>query len=188
MKPVTFKLDRCLYALLQEGDLQRFTIRQLRDAYASQSGCAGLSAAELWRYVYDQVTRLRRVGWVRLDAEKRRRGQVYCVDTVPDSLNLELVDGHGGPTEPTLTEQRDEHSAESSTSKPVLRLEELAKEIRLDMLSSVGEAERYKQLIAEMPQLKAQVEDDYLAARDRSSRLLGHLRAVEKTLKLLVKA
>lgn len=188
MKPVTFKLDRCLYALLQDGDFQQFTIRQLRDAYASQSGCVGLSAAELWRYVHDQVTRLKRVGWVRLDAERRHRGQVYCVDTAPDSLNLDLVNGHGCPTEPALTGQRDKHSAESLISKPVLRLEALAKEIRLDMLSSVGEAERYKQLIAEMPQLKAQVENDYLAARDRSSRLLGHLRAVENTLNLLVKA
>ncbi len=188
MKPVTFKLDRCLYALLQDGDFQRFTIRQLRDAYASQSRCVGFSAAELWRYVHDQVVRLKRVGWVRLDAERRQRGQVYCVDAAPDSLNLDLVNGHGCPTEPALTDQRDEHSAEPPTSKPVLRLEALAKEIRLDMLSSVGEAERYKQLIAEMPQLQAQVEDDYLAARDRSSRLLGHLRAVEKTLKLLVKA
>ncbi|MDH1930483.1 hypothetical protein [Pseudomonas sp. GD03696] len=55
------------------------------------------------------------------------------------------------------------------------------------MLTSVGEAECYKQLIAEMPQLKNEIENDYIQARDRSSRLLGHLRAVEKTLKLLVK-
>lgn len=151
MKPATFKLDRCLYALLQDGDFQRFTIRQLRDAYASQSGCVGFSAAELWRYVHDQVTRLKRVGWVRLDAERRHRGQVYCVGTAPDSLNLDLVNGHGCPSEPALTDQEDEPSAESSSSKPVLRLETLAKEIRLDMLSAAGEAERYKQLIAEMP-------------------------------------
>jgi hypothetical protein len=34
-----------------------------------------------------------------------------------------------------------------------------------------------------MPHLKDRVEGDYVDARDRSSRLLGHLRAVEKTLK-----
>lgn len=189
MKPATFKLDRCLYALLQDGDLQRFTIRQLRDAYASQSGCVGFSTSGLWRYVYDQVTRLKRVGWVRLDPARRRRDQLYFVEAIPDSLNVDLVDGHSSRTELSTTEQTPKLSADSttSTSKPVLRLQALAKEIRLDMLSSVGEAERFKQLIAEMPQLKAQVEDDYVAARDRSSRLLGHLRAVEKTLKLLVK-
>ncbi|MNN95195.1 hypothetical protein D3C76_1766200 [compost metagenome] len=49
----------------------------------------------------------------------------------------------------------------------------------------MGEAERYKQLMQEMPQLKEQVEDEFLEARDRGSRLLGHLKAVEKTLKFL---
>ena len=49
----------------------------------------------------------------------------------------------------------------------------------------MGEAERYKQLLEEMPDLKDRVEGEYQEARDRSSRLLGHLRAVEKTLAAL---
>ena len=146
MKPPTFKLDRCLYALLQAGELQRFTIRQLRDAYASQSGCLRISAIKLWRYIYDQVTRLKRVGWVRMDTARRRRDQLYCVESIPESLNLELVDSHASCVEPTSAEQTTELSAPAASSKPVLRLEALAKEIRLDMLTSVGEAERYKQL------------------------------------------
>jgi hypothetical protein len=52
----------------------------------------------------------------------------------------------------------------------------------------MGEAERYKQLLDEMPHLRDKVESEYLEARDRSSRLLGHLRAVEKTLKTLASA
>ena len=64
-------------------------------------------------------------------------------------------------------------------------LESQLKEIRLDFLSSMGEAERYKQLLEEMPDLKDRVEGEYQEARDRSSRLLGHLRAVEKTLAAL---
>jgi hypothetical protein len=138
MKPATFKLDRCLYALLQDGDLQRFTIRQLRDAYASQSGCVGFSAAKLWRYIYDQVTRLKRVDWVSLDAARRRRDQIYCVQAIPELLNLELFDGRASCTEPVSPELTVELSASPPTSKPVLRLQALAKEIRLDMLTSVG--------------------------------------------------
>ena len=64
-------------------------------------------------------------------------------------------------------------------------LEALHKEIRLDFLSSMGEAERFKLLLEDMPHLRDKVEDEYLEARDRSSRLLGHLRAIEKTLKTL---
>lgn len=66
-----------------------------------------------------------------------------------------------------------------------LQLEALHKEIRLDFLTSMGEAERFKLLLDEMPHLRDKVEGDYLEARDRSSRLLGHLRAIEKTLKTL---
>ena len=67
-------------------------------------------------------------------------------------------------------------------------LEALYKEIRLDFLSSMGEAERYKLLLDDMPHLRDKVEGDYLDARDRSSRLLGHLRAIEKTIKTLAAA
>ena len=66
-----------------------------------------------------------------------------------------------------------------------LQLEALHKEIRLDFLASMGEAERFKLLLDEMPHLRNKVEGEYLEARDRSSRLLGHLRAIEKTLKTL---
>ena len=67
-------------------------------------------------------------------------------------------------------------------------LEALLKEIRLDFLASMGEAERYKLLLDDMPHLRDKVEGEYLEARDRSSRLLGHLRAIEKTLKTLASA
>lgn len=187
MKPVTFRLDRRLYDLLQDGELQRFTIRKLRDSYAERSGETLLPpSTELWHYIYAQVGRLKRTGWVRADAERRRRDQVYYVEATPNSLRLVLIDSpHSGSH---LANQNSVWaSGNVSTSEPVQRLEALAKEIRLDMLSSLGEAERYKQLIAEIPQLKDHVADEYHEAKDRSSRLLGHLKAVETTLRLLVK-
>ncbi|WP_406820060.1 hypothetical protein ACJA3S_22585 [Pseudomonas sp. KnCO4] len=149
-----------------------------------------LSDVELWRYIYDQVRRLKRVGWIRQDAVRRRRDQVFHVLGKPSDLTVSLIDdvdsrsgtgcldgGAGGA--------RDLQQPELCAT---LRLESLAKEIRLDMLTALGEAERYKQLFTEMPDLRLRVEEDYLDARDRSSRLLGHLRAIENTLKTLVVA
>ncbi len=71
---------------------------------------------------------------------------------------------------------------------PQDHLEKLLKEIRLDFLSSVGEVERYKQLFDEMPELRSRMQKNYVEARDRSSRLLGHLRAVERTLETFASA
>ncbi|WP_449431031.1 hypothetical protein [Pseudomonas putida] len=190
MKPATFKLDRRVFELLEDGDFQEFTIRGLRAAYARQHD-GSLSEGELWRYIYDQVRRLKRVGWIRQDPVRRRRDQVFHVLGKPQGLSVSFIPHRLGDssTESKVSDSDDmDQGLKQSEVCPTLRLESLAKEIRLDMLTALGEAERYKQLFTEMPVLKARVEEDYLEARDRSSRLLGHLRAIENTLKTLVAA
>ena len=188
MKPARFKLDRHVFELLKEGELQKFTIRKLRDAYTLRLKRSEEDHPEIWRYIYDQILRLKHVGWVGLDDVRRRRDQVFHVLGKPDSLELALVQktfSFSRVKNPEISGQASVRSEKPIQDCSAERLEALAKEIRLDMLSSLGEAERYKQLFTEMPSLKARVEDDYIEARDRSSRLLGHLRAVENTLKML---
>lgn len=189
MKPATFKLDRRVFELLKDGDFKQFTIRGLRAAYARQLD-GSLSDVELWRYIYDQVRRLKRVGWIRQDAVRRRRDQVFHVLGKPADMTVSLIDDVGSPNDEGPVDGRDDGAIDLKQPElcATLRLESLAKEIRLDMLTALGEAERYKQLFTEMPDLRVRVEEDYLDARDRSSRLLGHLRAIENTLKTLVAA
>ncbi|MDR2315094.1 MAG: hypothetical protein LBF06_01780 [Pseudomonas sp.] len=190
MKSSKIKLDRHVFELLKDGEYKQFTIRSLMDGYVTHL-CGPINDIELWRYIYDQVQRLKRVGWVRQDSiRRRRRDQIFHVIGMPDAVTLMLVDHHflEGHAEASSDETVDASARTSDDVCPTRRLELLAKEIRLDMLAALGEAERYQQLYTEMPVLKACVEDDYLEARDRSSRLLGHLRAVENTLRLLVAA
>jgi hypothetical protein len=52
----------------------------------------------------------------------------------------------------------------------------------------MGETERYKQLFEEIPVLRARLQGEYHEVRDRSSRLLGHLRALENSLKAIAAA
>ncbi|WP_434519677.1 hypothetical protein [Pseudomonas sp. NFX1] len=188
MKPATFKLDRHVFELLQDGDFQQFTIRSLRAGYARQLQ-RGVTEVELWRYLYDQVQRLKRVGWVKQDPIRRKRDQVFHVLKSPANLTLSLVQHRYftclDETQSDECAKTDRPNAHSDLC-PTERLESLAKEIRIDMLSALGEAERYKQLFKEIPSLRVRVEEDYIQARDRSSRLLGHLRAIENTLKMLV--
>ncbi|BFO02762.1 hypothetical protein KNHN1_11400 [Pseudomonas guariconensis] len=191
MKSASFTFDRRLYELLQEEARARFTTRELRDAYAKRLEGMTFRIGDVRRYVYEQVRRMLRIGWVVLDEERRSRGQVYCLQPIPTHLQLELIDNGfensfkaaaepmqdpPGPCDPEPTVNAEQH------------LEALHNEIRLDFLTSMGEAERYKLLLDELPHLRDKVEAEYFEARDRSSRLLGHLRAIEKTLKTLVSA
>ncbi|TKA91598.1 hypothetical protein [Halopseudomonas bauzanensis] len=192
MKPASFILDRQLYEVLQEEGYSQFTTRDLRDTYAKRLEGMDFQLGDVRRFVYEQIRRMIRTGWLVPDQVQRKRGQIYHLRPFPENLKLELVDGaferslkntvktdNTSPDDEGLLPQSSRLDAEQ-------HLQSLMKEVRLDFLSAMGEAERYKQLVADLPHLRDKVEADYLEARDRSSRLLGHLRAVEKTLNVLV--
>jgi hypothetical protein len=187
MKSDLFIVDRRLYDLFQQGEHPQFTIRALRDAYAKHLVGMTFSSSDLRRYVYEQVRRMLRVGWVIQDKRRLKRGQVYHLQPIPENLRLKPIDnGYESRAKP-MSKQMQVPTRSLDLERPGVdvteHLKSILKEIRLDFLSSMGEAERYKQLLDEMPHLKDQMESEYFEARDRSSRLLGHLRAVEKTLK-----
>lgn len=186
MKSAAFIFDRRLYELLQEEGRTKFTTRELRDAYANRLDGMKFRIADVRRYVYEQMRRMLRAEWLVLDGDRRTRGQVYHLQPIPVHLQLELIDN---AFENSITATCEPEQAptvlEAEAVDADQHLETLHKEIRLDFLSSMGEAERYKLLLDEMPYLRDKVEGEYLDARDRSSRLLGHLRAIEKTLKTL---
>lgn len=190
MKPDSFIFDRRLYDLFQQEHLRQFTTNDLRNAYATQLTGITFNSSDLRRYVYEQIRRMLRTGWVIQDEKRQKRGQIYHWQSIPANLQVELIDNGYENSLKSVNKplQQSAQNIDSEQLGPdvVEHLESILKEIRLDFLSSMGEAERYKQLLDEMPHLKEQVEGDYLEARDRSSRLLGHLRAVEKTLKTVM--
>ena len=180
MKSVKFRLDRRIFELFQDDEALHFTICELRDAYVRNLENSQIQLSEAWRYLHDQIQRLIRVGWVCEDGQRKGRGKIYRVLQKPTHLTLQLVERNGSRQTPLLGPPQ--QMAPTDTSNATDRLDALAKETRLDLLTSMGEAERYKQLLDEFPHLKDKIEGDYHEARDRSSRLLGHLRAIEKTL------
>ena len=192
MKPDSFIFDRRLYDLFQQGHLRQFTTNDLRNAYATLLAGITFNSSDLRRYVYEQIRRMLRTGWVIQDEKRQKRGQIYHWQSIPANLQVELIDNGYENSVKSVNKPLQQPAQSADSEQPGLdvveHLESILKEIRLDFLSSMGEAERYKQLLDEMPHLKEQVEGDYLEARDRSSRLLGHLRAVEKTLKTVTSA
>lgn len=187
MKRSPFTLDRRLNEVLQEEGRTKFTTRDLRDAYAERLAGTSFRLNDVRRYVYEQIRRMLRVGWLVPDGERRTRGQVFHLLSFPIHLNLELIDnGFENSLRPAREMTSQELKGLGHRALPTdaeERLERKLKEMQLDFLSSMGEAEQYKQLVDEMPQLREILENEYREARDRSSRLLGHLRAVEKALK-----
>ncbi|MGY2257936.1 hypothetical protein [Pseudomonas sp. SDO55104_S430] len=194
MKQDVFKFDRQLHDLLCQQFSVDFTTRQLRDAYAALLHPSSYRLADVRIYVYEQIRRLVRVGWVEMNEQRQKRGQVFRLLQMPQQLQLVLVDSCFSkivePADIPADEERESPlplstSMELTSPDDEARLQAMLKEIRLDLLSSMGETERYKQLFEEIPHLKGRLETVYLEVRDRSSKLLGHLRAIENTLKAI---
>lgn len=189
MKSRPFPLDQRLHDLLMQEGYAAFTIPQLRDAYAEQIREFKFDIKDLRRYLYGYINRMIRSGWVERDAERRAHGQVYHMREKPKGLRVKLI-SPGFEAKLYINEPKATHALSSGRQKnsikqdpnPVAGLAAQCKETQLDMLSSLGEAEKYKSLMEELPQIADALEAEYLDARHRSSRLLGQLRALEKTL------
>lgn len=192
MKQDLFEFDRQLHFLLCDHFSGEFTTHQLRDAYAALLPPSSFRLADVRVYVYEQIRRLIRAGWVEMAMQRQKRGQVFRMLEMPQRLQLVLVDGNFSMTVDSVEAPADE-GREIPCSVPSskegqddqARLQVMLKETRLDLLSSLGETERYKQLFEEIPHLKGRFEGVYLEVRDRSSKLLGHVRAIENTLKAI---
>ncbi|SET90844.1 hypothetical protein SAMN04487962_1423 [Marinobacter segnicrescens] len=53
---------------------------------------------------------------------------------------------------------------------------------KVELIASIGEAEEYQRLYNKYPALRSAVKTQYLESRERSTKLLGHLRAVESVI------
>lgn len=197
MSPKRPYFDRLLYELLEQSNLRQFTALQLKEAYVGQLSGAEINLNDLRKYIYGHIRKLESVGCLIKDNDRRTRGQIYHLKSLPDRGGLTLINHKflnnlgGDNLEKAGTEsprrQNSKFELERTEEASILeeRLEALLKEMRLDFLSAMGEAERFKRIIEDMPLLKNIVEEAYVESRDRSSRLLGHLRAIEKTITLV---
>lgn len=187
MKTRSFVIDQSLYEVINSLPAPRFTTRQLRDLFSSRlkaDGVEGVALSQVRLYVYEYIRRMQKAGWVSLDGQKKKRGQVYLLNDLPESIQLELRPGRfHSPLDLKLLPA-------TSNTVPVrdsyeLKLRNQLKELELDMLASMGEVERYKLLIKDLPELSVNLESSMSAARERSSKLVGHFRAVENALLML---
>ncbi|PKG50339.1 MULTISPECIES: hypothetical protein [Halomonadaceae] len=188
-------IDPRIFELLRRQENTTFTVKDLRNQYAERHSIEAQYRAHLRRFIYERISRLIRVGMVQKDTEKRKRDQRYQVIHL-DAQGLDLT---GEPFEswcqrlvidkektktksPACPSPHSEHAPISRPSGASAKLRKNLKEVKVEFLAALGEAEKFKALIHEYPELKEVIQGDSKAAHDLSSRLLGHINAIEKVL------
>ncbi|MDR5900140.1 hypothetical protein QC823_14250 [Halomonas vilamensis] len=156
--------------------------------------------APLRRFIYERVRKLVKAQFVEKDSETRKRGQQYHVSpllmetdlgtdeddfaswlhrTNPQTSQKPVInDARQSPSEEGR--QADKAPADSHSV-----LEKKLNDAQSRFLESLGEVEGFQQLMSDHPELKSSLSIDYRSAHERSSRLLGHVSALEKALNRL---
>ncbi|MDR5899457.1 hypothetical protein QC823_10700 [Halomonas vilamensis] len=190
-------LDRRIFELLQQPENAQFTVCSLRDAYAQKFAIEAHGRAALRRFIYEHLVKLLNAGLVEKDAERRKRDQLFHVAS---GLKGEVLNLEGETFEVwhqrLSTQQAKRKALNKSASPPSAKketvntrekashemLEKMLKEVQRDFLETLGETEIFQKLIQDYPELGESIGGEYKAACDRSSRLLGHVSALEKAI------
>lgn len=173
MQPL--RLQPALARALQQLHQSPFTVALLTQTYLEQPNQAHSSPKAARQFVYRNMLRLLRVGWLEKMPAKRKGWPHYrTTDSFISSLPPHLQN--------ITTEQSPTRSSVSTTPPAVSVLQKRLSQHKSDMLCAMGEAEEYSALCEEHPELRTQAQALYNQARDRSALLLGKVKALESLL------
>jgi len=170
MKSLTVKSG--LLSALSKLVNSEFTVDDLTQAYLDDPACLHSSKKAARQFVYRNMLRLinngelTRVvvdsGWplYRLTSRFKALGEAPVVTVAPVASEKAAV----------------------ANDTPRQSLQERLNRHKLEMLSAMGETEEYDAICSEMPELRDDVQPLYNQSRDKCSRLLGRVKALESLL------
>lgn len=185
---MTRSLSPEFYSVLIEGNLNNFTVMELRDAIIREcKDETDMTLRDYHKRAYRVVLRLLTAGLLEKSKDISEFARYKKTPLFVASVFKQRVTVYRGPKQPRQPKQptQVEHGAPSLPVKdPCIRdeLDQLVKTYQVDLLSSIGESEEYLRLHQTYPQLKAKLEPHYLKSRDVSSKILGKIRAIESVL------
>ncbi|WP_341714221.1 hypothetical protein [Limnobacter sp.] len=185
---MTRSLSPEFYSVLIEGNLNNFTVMELRDAIIREcKDETDMTLRDYHKRAYRVVLRLLTAGLLEKSKDISEFARYNKTPLFVASVFKQRVTVDRGPKQPRQPKQptQVEHGAPSLPVKdPCIRdeLDQLVKTYQVDLLSSIGESEEYLRLHQAYPQLKAKLEPHYLKSRDVSSKILGKIRAIESVL------
>ena len=160
-----------LLAVLRQFEGTTFTVAQMTDAYMTAPDSSHESKKAARQFVYRNMLRLIDTG-VLERVSSGRHWPVYRMterfptsqdkDSLPEEVALVNV-------QPTDTPSRD-------------KLRERLNVHKVEMLTAMGEAEEYDAICKEWPNMRTEVQERFNQAKDRCSKLLGKIKALEDLL------
>lgn len=168
------KLDETFKKIVSNPKVDHFSTIEVRTAYLIINNECQLSPSETRRFVYAELTKLVKRGWLKKITSKKKgitsyvKTELFCMDSQikPKSIGNSNFIPLGA-------------SSIEKTKELNCRLQDY----KNDLLEGLGEADEYRALRNEFPQMHNELQPKYNSIRDDNSRLLGKIKAIETLIK-----
>ena len=160
-----------LLTVLNKLAIKSFTVDDLTEAYLNDPASVHTSKKSARQFVYRNMLRLIKSG----DLERLIVDQGWPLYALTKSIA-----GKPPPSKVKVdTGIIEAHDVKADSTQS---LKERLNRYKLDMLSAMGETEEYNDICSEIPELREEVQALYNESRDRFSKLLGRVKALESLL------
>jgi len=168
------KLDETFKFIISNPKLDHFSALELRTAYIIVDNECRLSASETRRFVYSELVKLVNRGWLKKVTSKKK-GITKYVKTELFNLNYKVVFPPKSINKIV--------PIEVVTAGGMQELNCRLQDYKNDLLEGLGEAEEYRSLRNEFPNMHDELQPKYNSIRESNSRLLGKIKAIETLMK-----
>lgn len=177
MKGRKFKVDKKLRDTFLKLENNEFSILELRDKFEAIHGLGEFAnSSELRKWIYRCLASLTKRKYVTKQGSKDNAPAIYHLS---ERFYLEFGNSDQDCNFSSSSDLTIEPFETDSFSALKLRLNQY----KVDMLSCAGECKEYQQLAADYPHLKDLIQPMFRDARERSSELIGQLRAINNLMK-----
>ncbi len=173
----SLKVKTGLLTVLPQLKGRDFTVDDLTETYRNDPACLHRSKKAARQFVYRNMLRmiesgdLTRVvvdsGWPQYRLTSQFFSRPAHPNTTLPTTPMTKADVLAAPVTP------------AAKPDPRQNLQERLSRYKLEMLSAIGETEEYDAICKEIPELCDQVQVLYNASRDKCSKLLGRVKALE---------
>lgn len=172
------RIDKILIELLQKRPDIPFSTTEYRDLYLAQlSPDRRPDNNRLRKYIYKELLRLESASVITRHEGSTGRGCKFIYRSNDKKPPIK--------TKPSLFSTLNRHPESSTDLATHKALQEELSGRRVELIASIGEAEEYQRLYQKYPALRNAVKEQYVESRERSTKLLGQLRAVESVISII---
>jgi hypothetical protein len=168
------KLDETFKFIISNPKLDHFSALELRTAYLVVDTECNLSRSETRRFVYAELVKLVNRGWLK-KVTSTKKGITNYVKTELFNLNSKIVS--------PLKTINSCIPVKTSQIGSIQELNCRLQDYKNDLLEGLGEADEYRALRNEFPNMHDELQPKYNSIRESNSRLLGKIKAIETLMK-----